>query len=65
MWTAIHAMELAGTAEDGEAIIKAARSGELGFDTPMGPVHFNADGEADVKLSAVQIGEGGKLIPLD
>jgi len=65
LWTAIHAIELAGTAEDGEAIAKAARSGELVFDTPMGPVHFNADGMGDVKMTTVRIEEGGRLSPLE
>jgi ABC-type branched-subunit amino acid transport system substrate-binding protein len=64
LWTAIHAIELAGTAEDGGAIARAARSGKLEFDTPMGRVHFNADGRADVKLTAIRIEEGGSLVPL-
>jgi branched-chain amino acid transport system substrate-binding protein len=65
LWTAIHAIELAGTAEGGAAIAKVARSGELAFDTPMGLVHFNADGRADVKLTAVRIEKNSQIVPLN
>jgi len=65
LWTAIHAIELAGTAEDGETIAKAARSGKLEFDTPMGPVRFNADGRADINMTVVRIQEGGNLVVVE
>ena len=65
LWTAIEAIELAGTAEDGKAIIRVARSGDLEFDTPMGPVCFNADGKNDIVMKTIRIEEGGKLVPLE
>ena len=56
---------MAGTAEDGEAIARAARSGELEFDTPMGPVRFNDGGRPEIKMTTIRIGEGGKLVPFE
>jgi len=44
MWTAIKAIELAGTDTDRVKIAEVARSGKLEWDTPMGHAHFTTDG---------------------
>jgi branched-chain amino acid transport system substrate-binding protein len=61
LWTAIYAIELAGTDTDLAAIARAARSGNLEWETPMGRARFSPDGFPNVNLSLVQIQEG-KLV---
>jgi branched-chain amino acid transport system substrate-binding protein len=63
LWTAIYAIELAGTDTDLAAIAQAARSGNLEWETPMGRARFSTDGFPNVNLSLVQIQEG-KLVPV-
>jgi len=62
LWTAIHAIELAGT-DDPVDIARAARSGSLEFDTPMGKAHFDTNGESDLRNVYVQIQKGGVIVP--
>lgn len=45
LWTAIHAIELAGTDTDRVKIAEAARSGKLEWETPIGLYHFTPEGE--------------------
>jgi len=61
LWTAIYAIELAGTDTDLAAIARAARSGNLEWETPMGRARFSPDGYPNLNLSLVQIQEG-KLV---
>jgi branched-chain amino acid transport system substrate-binding protein len=63
LWTAIQAIELAGTAEDTEAIALAARSGNLEFDTPVGRAHYNTEGDSGLSGTFVQVQEGGTTVP--
>ena len=62
LWTAIYAIELAGTDTDLVRIAQAARSGNLEWDTPMGRAHFTAEGSAGLQFTVVHV-EGGKLVP--
>jgi len=62
LWTAIHAIELAGTAEDTEAIGRAARSGNLEWDTPAGRAHYNTEGDSGLGGMFLQIQEGGTTV---
>ena len=62
LWTAIQAIERAGTAEDTEAIARTARSGNLEFDTPVGRAHFTTDGDSGLGGVFVQIQEGGTTV---
>jgi len=63
LWTAIHAIELAGT-DDPLDVDQAARSGHLEFDTPMGRAHFGTDGLPEgLKHMYVQIQKGGATVP--
>jgi branched-chain amino acid transport system substrate-binding protein len=55
LWTAIYAIELAGTDTDRVAIAEAARSGKLEWDTPMGQAHFQPDGTSGLSLIIQQI----------
>jgi len=64
LWLAIKAIELAGTSTDRVAIATAARSGNLGLDTPLGYVNWGTDGEPVQKLGLMAHIEGGKLIPV-
>lgn len=63
LWTAIHAIELAGTDTDLVAIAQAARSGKLEWDTPMGYAVFSQNGVPDLH-SIIGHVEGGKLVPV-
>jgi len=63
LWTAIYAIELAGTDTDLAAIARAARSGNLEWETPMGRARYSPDGFPNVNLSLVQIQEG-KIVPV-
>jgi branched-chain amino acid transport system substrate-binding protein len=62
-WTAIYAIELAGST-DREAIAKAAHSGNLTWDSPSGRVTVPPDGRASIQGFMVKI-QGGKLVPLE
>jgi len=62
LWTAVQAIELAGT-DDREAVATAARSGNLEFDTPMGRAHFDTDGHSGLGNVYVQIQKGGVIVP--
>jgi len=55
LWVAINAIKLAGTDSDRVAIAKAARSGNLVMDTPMGLLHYNTDGYSDLTYKVGQI----------
>jgi len=61
LWTAIHAIELAGTDTDLVKIAQAARSGKLEWETPMGRAHFTPDGLSGLTMSVARA-EGGKLV---
>jgi len=61
LWTAISAIELAGTDTDRVAIAQAARSGKLEWDTPMGVAHFDTNGVSDLSYQIGHI-EGGKIV---
>lgn len=62
-WTAINAIKLAGTDTDRVAIARAARSGNLEWDTPMGRAHFAPDGTSGLRSTMAQVVEG-KLVLL-
>jgi len=61
LWTAIHAIELAGT-DDPEDVARAARSGNLEFDTPMGMVHMTTEGHSGLRNIYLQI-QDGEMVP--
>ena len=61
LWTAIYAIDLAGTDTDLEKIAQTARSGKLEWETPMGRAHYTEDGGAGLYLSVAHI-EEGKLV---
>jgi ABC-type branched-subunit amino acid transport system substrate-binding protein len=63
LWTATHAIEMAGTDTDRVKIAEIARSGNLEWDAPVGHIHFNTDGTSDQKLTATHV-EGGNLVPI-
>jgi ABC-type branched-subunit amino acid transport system substrate-binding protein len=63
VWTAINAIELAGTT-DLQEIASAARSGKLQWDSPAGPFVVLTDGENNIKGLMVQVGKGGTLVPV-
>jgi len=61
LWTAIYAIELAGTDTDLVKIAQAARSGKLEWETPMGRAHFTPDGLSGLTMSVAHV-EGKKLV---
>jgi len=61
MWTAVYAIELAGTDTDLVSIAQAARSGKLEWETPMGRARFTSGGTAGLQFSIAHV-EGGKLV---
>ena len=63
LWTAIYAINLAGTDTDLEKIAQTARSGKLEWDTPMGHAHYTPEGDAGLHLSVAHI-EEEKLVLL-
>ena len=63
LWTAIYAINLAGTDTDLEKIAQAARSGQLEWDTPMGRAHYTSQGDAGLHLTVARV-EEGKLVPV-
>lgn len=60
-WTAIYAIEMAGTDTDQVKIAQAARSGNLEWDSPMGHARFNSNGDSGLHSVIVHV-EGGKLV---
>ena len=61
IWTAIKAIQLAGTDDPGK-VAEALRSGNLEWDSAWGPLRFNAEGSTDVAGSVFLIQEGGKMV---
>lgn len=64
LWVAIEAIELAGTDTDLEAIAEAARSGELKWESPAGPLAIGTDGEPNLEGFMVEVKAGGELVPV-
>jgi urea transport system substrate-binding protein len=65
LWTAIYAIELAGTDTDRVAIAQAAHSGKLEWDTPMGHAHFMPDGTSGLGVIIEQVVDGAMvLVPM-
>ena len=65
LWTAIYAIELAGTDTDLVKIAEAARSGKLEWDTPLGHAHYTLEGGGYPGLAPkIAIVEEGKLVPV-
>ena len=62
LWTAIYAIELAGTDTDRVAIAQAARSGNLEWDTPMGHAKFMPDGTSGLRLIIKQVVNGEMVL---
>jgi len=60
-WTAIKAIELAGTDDPGK-VAQALRSGNLEWDSAWGPLSIATDGIGQVSMMVVQVQEGGKLV---
>jgi len=60
-WTAIKAIELAGTDEP-EQVAQALRSGNLEWDSAWGPLRIPLDGKGIVNAMVAQVQEGGKLV---
>ena len=60
-WTAIKAVELAGT-DDPDKVAQALRSGNLEWDSAWGHLRIGTNGTGDVTGTVVQIQEGGKLV---
>jgi branched-chain amino acid transport system substrate-binding protein len=63
IWTAIHAIELAGTDTDLVKIAATVRSGKLEWDTPMGHAHYKLDGSSGLHPVLACI-KDGKLVPV-
>jgi len=61
IWTAIKAIELAGT-DDPIKVAEALRSGNLEWDSAWGHLRIPTDGTAEVKGMVAQVQEGGKLV---
>jgi hypothetical protein len=64
LWTAINAMEMAGTASDRVAIAQALRSGNLQWESPQGLTRFTKEGLSDLSPFILHV-ESGKLVPID
>jgi hypothetical protein len=62
LWGAIHAIELADS-DDPQEIAQAARSGNLHWDTPAGPITILPNGETDMAGSMMVV-ENGALVPV-
>jgi branched-chain amino acid transport system substrate-binding protein len=60
-WTAIKAVELAGT-DDPDKVAQALRSGNLEWDSAWGHLRIGTNGTGDVTGTVVQIQESGKLV---
>ena len=55
LWTAINAIELAGTDTDRVAIAQAARSGKLEWETPMGLARYNTAGSPQLRYMVTHV----------
>ena len=62
-WWAIKAIELAGTDEP-EAVARAARSGNLTWESPEGLQQIGTDGEPTPKFRLLAEVQGGKMVPV-
>ena len=60
-WTAIKAIELAGTDEPAK-VAQALRSGNLVWDSAWGPLRITPEGIGEVNGMVAQIQKGGKLV---
>ena len=60
-WTAIKAVELAGTDDPGK-VAEALRSGNLAWDSAWGPLRIPPDGRGVPTMMVAQVQEGGKLV---
>ncbi len=60
LWTAIHAVEQAGS-DDPEMINETLRSGEFQWEAPTGLLKMGTDGEPGISGVMVRIGEGGQV----
>jgi branched-chain amino acid transport system substrate-binding protein len=60
-WTAIKAIELAGT-DNPDKVAQALRSGNLEWDSPWGHLRMPPEGTGEVKTMVAQVQEGGKLL---
>ena len=64
-WTAINAVDLAGTDTDLVKINEAAHSGNLEWDTPMGHAHYTAEsGNLPGLMPRIAIVENNILVPV-
>ena len=55
LWTAIHAINLAGTDTDLEKIAQVTRSGDFEWETPLGRAHYTPDGDSGLHPSAAYV----------
>ena len=60
-WTAIKAIELAGT-DDRDKVAQALRSGNLVCNSAWGPFRIGSNGIGEMTGTVVQVQEGGKLV---
>jgi len=60
-WTAIKAIELAGTDDPGK-VAEALRSGNLAWDSAWGPLRIPPDGRGVPTMMVAQIQKGSKLV---
>lgn len=60
-WVLIKAMEMAGT-DDPVKVAQALHSGNLEWDSAMGPVRIDSNGDGHMVYPLCQIQEGGKLV---
>ena len=60
-WTALKAMELAGT-DDPEKVAQALRSGNLEWDSAWGHLRIPPNGTGEVKTMVAQVQQGGTLV---
>jgi hypothetical protein len=58
---AVKAVELAGT-DDPAAVAAAARSGNVTWDSPQGPLTIGKDGEVTPKHYLMGVIQGGKIV---
>jgi len=61
LWTAIHAIELAGS-DDPQDIAQAMRSGHLEWESPVGLYRIGADGEHNITGHIVVVTEGKPVL---
>jgi len=55
LWSAIYAIDLAGTDTDRVAIAQAARSGKLEWDTPLGHGQWGTDGKSNLSYILTRV----------